>query len=47
MDGSREGVGQGLREDFNGEGEKVVMAYSNSWVVEVDEGKEEADKLAE
>ena len=45
--GSRQGVGQGLREGFNGEGERVVMGYSNSWVVELDGGKEEADKLAE
>lgn len=42
----KSGIGD-LRKGVGGEGEKVAMGYSDSWVVEFDGGKKEADALAE
>ena len=43
----RKSVRSDVRKGFSGKGEKVMMGYSDSWVVELDVGKEEADMLAE
>lgn len=44
---SRSGVG--VRRDSKGEvvDERVAMGYADSWVVELDGGKEKADAVAE